>query len=141
MTGMRPLNVLFVCSRNAVRSPMAAALATHLCGDRIHAESAGVSPEIADSIATQVMAEMGIDISTHEPRALAGARASAFDLIVTLSGSARAEAAERAPDVAAEHWPTTDTTAFEGSREMRLAAYRELRDKLVARITERFGAA
>ena len=138
---VRPLNVLFVCSRNAVRSPMAAALTTYLCGGRIAAESAGTAPGLTDSIAAQVMDEMGIDIAAHEPRDVHDLAIQPFDVVVTLSSGGRAAAAELFADTATEHWPMPDTTAFEGSREMRLAAYRELRDKLVARITERFGAA
>jgi protein-tyrosine-phosphatase len=38
-----------------------------------------------------------------------------------------------------EYWPTADPTAVEGNREQRLAAYREVRDQLMARIRERFG--
>ena len=39
---MAPSNVLFACTLNAVRSPMAAALMRHLAGERIYVESAGV---------------------------------------------------------------------------------------------------
>jgi protein-tyrosine-phosphatase len=38
-----------------------------------------------------------------------------------------------------EYWPTSDPTAAEGTREQRLAAYREVRDQLTERIKKRFG--
>jgi hypothetical protein len=38
-----------------------------------------------------------------------------------------------------EYWPTADPSAIEGTREQRLAAYREVRDQLTGRIRERFG--
>ena len=46
--------------------------------------------------------------------------------------------ADRAADI--EYWPTADPTTVEGSREARLAAYREVRNTLARRIAERFGA-
>lgn len=134
------MRVLFVCTHNAVRSPMAAGLAAHMYDGHIEAQSAGTSPADVDSIATQVMSELGIDISSHEPRDVAGAAGEAFDLAISLSSGGRAAIAELMPDAPTEHWPMPDITAFEGSREMRLAAYRELRDKLLARLTERFGS-
>jgi hypothetical protein len=40
-----------------------------------------------------------------------------------------------------EFWNTFDPTYVEGSREIRLDAYRQVRDNLMARIKERFGTA
>jgi protein-tyrosine-phosphatase len=64
-----------------------------------------------------------------------------FDLIVTLAPEAHHKALELTRTVAAEveYWPTPDPTAVEGTREQRLAAYREVRDQLIDRIKERFG--
>jgi protein-tyrosine-phosphatase len=60
---------------------------------------------------------------------------------VTLSPEAHHKALELTRTIAAEveYWPTPDPTATEGTREQRLAAYREVRDQLTARIKERFG--
>ena len=46
-----PGAVLFACSRNAVRSPMAAAILRHLAGRRIYVESAGVRAGDTDPFA------------------------------------------------------------------------------------------
>ena len=64
-----------------------------------------------------------------------------FDLIVTLSPEAHHKALELTRTIAAdvEYWPTPDPTAVEGTREQRLAAYREVRDQLSERIKARFG--
>ncbi len=66
-----------------------------------------------------------------------------FDLIVTLSPPAHHKALELTRTIAAEveYWPTVDPTTAEGNREQKLAAYREVRDQLIERIRERFGAA
>jgi arsenate reductase (thioredoxin) len=74
-----PPSVLFLCVHNAGRSQMAAALLTHLAGDRIEVRSAGTEP--ADQInpaAITAMAEIGIDITAApqnpHPRRGAGQR-------------------------------------------------------------------
>jgi protein-tyrosine-phosphatase len=63
-----------------------------------------------------------------------------FDLIVTLAPEAHHIALEltRTLAVEVEYWPTVDPTATEGSREQKLAAYRDMRDRLKAHIRERF---
>ena len=67
---------------------------------------------------------------------------SSFDLIVTLSPEANHQALEVTRGTAAEveYWPVPDPSAVEGSREMRLDAYRRMRDQLLARLKVRFGA-
>ena len=138
-----PTSVLFLCSRNSVRSPMASALVRHMFGSRIYVASAGMNPGEPDSIAIAVMNETGVDISGRRPRGVDELEETTFDLVVALSSVARATAETLAERYGAEmeYWPTPDPTMFEGSREMRLAAYRELRDKLAARIRERFAPA
>jgi protein-tyrosine-phosphatase len=90
------------------------------------------------------MEELGIDISRHRPMTfeeLEDWEGLNFDLIVTLSPEAHHKALELTRTLAAdvEYWPTPDPTVVEGSREQRLAAYREVRDQLIERIKERFG--
>ncbi|OMC22748.1 ACR3 family arsenite efflux transporter [Mycobacterium colombiense] len=77
-------SVLFVCVHNAGRSQMAAALLSHLAGDRIEVLSAGTEP--ADQInpaAVAVMAEWGIDI-TGIPKGLAADAVRSSDVVITM---------------------------------------------------------
>jgi protein-tyrosine-phosphatase len=136
-----PRSVLFVCSLNAIRSPMAAALLKHLRGSRVHVRSAGIREGAAvDGFAVAVMGELGIDIKDHKPLALAELDDGNFDLIVTLSPEAHHQALEltRHQAVAVEYWPIADPTVVDGPREARLDAYREVRDGLLKRIRARF---
>ena len=135
-----PGAVLFACSMNAVRSPMAAAILRHLAGNRIYVESAGVRAGGADAFAVAAMEEIGIDISGHAPHTLRDLYDTSFDLIVTLSPEAHHQALEWTRHMAAEveYWPTFDATIVEGDREARLDAYRQVRDNLLKRIRERF---
>jgi protein-tyrosine-phosphatase len=135
-----PGAVLFACSRNAVRSPMAAAILKHLVGRRVYVDSAGVRAGEPDPFAQAVMAEIGLDLSGHVPKSLGELDDVSFDLIVSLSPEAHHQALALAEGYAveAEYWPTPDPTATEGSREQMLDAYRSLRDGLFRRIKARF---
>jgi protein-tyrosine-phosphatase len=131
---------------NAVRSPMAAAIAQQLFGATVHVGSAGVQKGELDSFAVTAMEEIGIDIARHKPvtfEELDDLEGLNFDLVVTLSPPAQHRAMEltRTNAATVEYWPTSDPTATEGSREQRLDAYRAVRDQLMARIRERFGSA
>ncbi|MHA1568586.1 MAG: arsenate-mycothiol transferase ArsC [Alphaproteobacteria bacterium] len=140
----QPGSVLIVCDTNTVRSPMAAALLRHLHGHRIFVESVGVRRrDEVNPFAVAVMDEIGLDIAGHRPRSFDDMEDTSFDLIVTLSPEAQHRAVELTRDAACEleYWPTLDPTAVIGSREVRLDAFRQVRDGLMARIRNRFGGA
>ena len=141
--GGLPGAVLFACTLNAVRSPMAAAILRHLGGRRIYVESAGVRAGEVDPFVAAVMDEIGIDMTRHEPRTLAELHDTTFDLIVTLSPEAHHQALEltRTMAVDVEYWPTFDASIMigQGNREQTLESYRAVRDRLFQRIKSRFG--
>ncbi len=130
--------VLFVCSMNSVRSPIAAALARRLFPGRLIVRSAGVRSGKADAFVEEVMEEIGIDMSVHTPHTMEELVANHFDLVVTLSGDAPEAVERRGLETGAvEHWPMPDPTETEGNREAVLSAYRTLRDTLQQRVRER----
>jgi protein-tyrosine-phosphatase len=135
-----PSAVLFACSMNAIRSPMAAALMRHLFPGRVYVQSAGVRAGEPDGFAIAVMEEIGIDISGHEPHTLADLNDTLSDLIITLAPEAHHQALEltRTMAVDVEYWPMLDPSHVGGSREQRLDAYRAVRDQLMAHIKRRF---
>jgi protein-tyrosine-phosphatase len=140
----KPQAVLFACGLNAVRSPMAAGLFRQMVGQGTYVASAGVRKGELDAFAVAALQELGIDIARHRPMTfeeLEDWEGLNFDLIVTLSPEAHHKALELTRTLAAEveYWPTVDPTAIEGSREQRLAAYREARDQMIERIRGRFG--
>jgi len=139
----RPHAVLFACGLNSVRSPMAVGLFRQIIGPASYVSSAGVRKDELDPFAVAALDEVGIDISRHRPMTfeeLEDWEGLNFDLIVTLSPEAHHKALELTRTIAAEveYWPTPDPTAVEGTREQRLAAYREVRDQLTERIKNRF---
>jgi protein-tyrosine-phosphatase len=129
---------------------MAEALLKRLAGDRIFVDSCGLkSPDLeigsdglveADPFVAQVMAEIGCDITRHHPKTFEELEDESFDVVISLTPEAQHRATElargRAADI--EYWPIFDPTLAEGSREVRLGAYREVRDALATRIARRF---
>ncbi|MCB1539037.1 MAG: low molecular weight phosphatase family protein [Rhodospirillales bacterium] len=130
-----PVSVLFLCDRNAVRSPMAAAL---LSG----AHSAGLDPApYVDPFACTVTLEIGVDITAHEPRAVDFAAIAPATQVIALSPAAFAAAHEwrLKTGFELETWDLPAIPDPEGPREHTLAGYRALRDALRAHIANRFG--
>jgi len=138
-----PQSVLFACGFNSVRSPMAASLLQHMFPQALYVRSAGAKKGELDPFAVSVMAELGQDISTHKPMTfeeLDDWEGLNFDLIITLSPEAHHKALDLTRTLAAdvEYWPTHDPSSTEGSRDQKLAAYREVCDALLLRIRRRF---
>ncbi|MCC9620181.1 low molecular weight phosphatase family protein [Thalassospira sp. MA62] len=135
-----PGSVLFACSYNAVRSVMAAAMMRHFHGTRIYVESCGVRAGDVDGFAIAVMAEIGLDISSYQSKTFDHLEDGFFDLIITMSPEAQHRAVEMTRTMACdvEYWNTFDATMIEGSRDVRLDAYRKVRDQIKQRILTRF---
>ena len=136
----RPGAVLFACFKNAVRSPMAEAILKYLHGTTIYVDSCGVREGDLDPMAVEVLQEIDISLARHRPKTFDDMEDHFFDLIISLSPEAHHRAAEMTWTMACdiEYWPTLDATIIEGSREMRLAAYRQVRDDLTRRIKAKF---
>lgn len=137
-----PGSILFACDRNAIRSPMAAAIMRHLYGHRVYVASAGVQIDGAgvDPFAVAVMAEIGLDIAGHVPQSFDELVDGSIDLIVSLSPQAHHWALDltHALPCDVEYWSSSDPTLVDDRRDAILAAYRQLRDGLTARIRMRF---
>ena len=77
--------VLFVCTHNAGRSQMAAAMLDHEAAGQVRVTSAGSQP--ADQLnpaVVQAMAEIGLDISREFPKRLTTDQVQAADIVITM---------------------------------------------------------
>ena len=119
---------------------MAESILKHLLGHRIYVDSAGTRAKEIDGFVVEVMDEIGIDISRHNAKTFDDLEDSSFDLIISLSPQAQHKAVEMTRIMACdvEFWNTFDPTIVEGSRDVRLDAYRQVRDQLMRRIKDRF---
>ncbi len=116
-------------------------------GQATYIQSAGVRNDLEiDGFAIAVCEEMGIELSRHRSRSFEemqqwGDDLSGFDLIVALSPASQRQALEftRYFHLEVEYWPILDPTGIGETRESKLAAYRQARDQISARMLERFG--
>jgi arsenate reductase (thioredoxin) len=78
-------HVLFVCTHNAGRSQMAAALLDHKAAGRVRVTSAGSQPASQlDPAVVEAMAEIGLDISREFPKPLSADKVQAADVVITM---------------------------------------------------------
>lgn len=77
--------VLFMCTHNAGRSQMAAALLAREGGDAVRVTSAGSEPasQVNPAVAA-AMAEIGVDISREIPKPLSAGQAEAADIVISM---------------------------------------------------------
>jgi protein-tyrosine-phosphatase len=136
-----PSAVLFICTQNAIRSPMAAAITHHLLGHKVYVASAGIEAGDPDPFVGMVMDEIGLDLTRHRPHAIDDLADAGFDLAITLSPQAKHHADDMTKTMAitVENWPVADPSLTQGSREQILEAYRQVRDDIMAHVKQRFG--
>ena len=109
------------------------------CGARSMPEEEKEGFEV-DPFVYAVLLEVGWDVAHHKSKTFDQLQDESFDLIISLTPEAQHSAVEltRGQATEIEYWPTADPTLVDGSRDHRLAAYREVRDALEARIAQRF---
>ncbi|MCW2662590.1 MAG: ArsR family transcriptional regulator [Mycobacterium sp.] len=125
-------SVLFLCSGNSARSPMAEALLREKTRGRIRAASAGShpKPQIHPN-AVRIMRDLyGIDLGGSRPRPLAAVARRRFDCVITLCDKVREYARDHGV-ATAMHWSLPDPSVAAGR-----ASYPEFR-RVAAELNER----
>jgi len=98
-------------------------------GDRYEAYSAGLEPTSVNPYAVKVMAEIGIDLSTHRSKSIEEFRGKSFDYVVTVCNHAK-EACTFFPGEKILHKSFRDPSSFKGSEEEILENVRRVRDEI-----------
>jgi ArsR family transcriptional regulator, arsenate/arsenite/antimonite-responsive transcriptional repressor / arsenate reductase (thioredoxin) len=131
----RPRRVLFVCTGNSGRSPMAAALLRHSAGRWAHAASAGTRPRSLHPAAAAVLHDRyRIDISGHRPTHVAAIASEPFDYVISLCDKAREACPEFAGSPRRVHWSLPDPGAGADSPSVAYARFDRLATELTTRI-------
>jgi arsenate reductase (thioredoxin) len=124
---------------------MAEGLLRHMAGDRFESLSAGLDPgSEVHPFAIKVMAEIGIDISAQQPKAVgAYLGKTMIHYLIVVCNRAQSTCPRVWPGLPNEkryYWPIIDPAAISGTSEEQLAGFREvrdeLRDKLFSWVTE-----
>lgn len=82
------IKLLFLCTGNSCRSQMAEGWTRHLKSDEIEVWSAGIETHGLNPNAVKVMAEAGVDISSHQSQLLDEFKGIEFDYVITVCGHA-----------------------------------------------------
>ncbi len=128
------MKILFLCVANSARSQMAEGLARAKFGEAVEVHSAGSVPTRVNPNAITVMAEAGIDISSHTSKSVDDVNAGAMDLIITLCAD---EVCPVVPGrVERLHWPLPDPAS--APPDQALAKFREVRDEIGRRLEALF---
>lgn len=126
--------ILFLCTGNAARSQIAEALARLDHGDVLDPVSAGSRPAFGvHSLAVDVIAELGADISGARSKSAGDFRDTKFDVVVTVCDSAAQDCPTWPNTKRIEHWSIEDPS-FEPDPGVRYRRFVETRDDLRKRI-------
>ena len=107
-----PVAVLFVCTGNSIRSPIAEALLRHHGGDRVSVTSAGTHPRahLHPNAVRLLDKQFGIDVAGQRPQDIARLTGRRFDRVVTLCDKARERCPEFAHQPRRVHWSVPEPT-------------------------------
>ena len=131
--------VLILCTGNSARSQMAEGILREMNGDNYDVESAGIDPSHVRPEAIQVMKEIGIDISGHRSKSVDEFSGRHFDYVITVCDNAN-ESCPVFPGVMERiHWSFADPAAVTGDDDVRLDAFRKIRDEIRNRFRAKFG--
>ncbi|MFC9543042.1 low molecular weight phosphatase family protein [Streptomyces sp. NPDC056956] len=120
--------VLFVCSHNAGRSQLAAALLEHRAAGRVTVSSAGTHPAgEVDPYIAQVLTEAGADPVDAYPKPLTDEVVQAADIVITMGCG---DACPIVPGRRYLDWPVADPDGAP------LEVVRQIRDDINTRITD-----
>ncbi len=129
------LRILFLCTGNSCRSQMAEGWARRLKAGQIEPYSAGIEAHGLNADAVRVMAEAGVDISTHHSKRLEALRGVEFDYVVTVCGHAHESCPVFRGKARIIHAGFDDPprlAAGAATEEARLAPYRRVREEIRA---------
>jgi arsenate reductase len=121
---MEPIRVLFVCTHNSARSQIAEALLGRYGGADFEVHSAGTEATRVHPLATQVLAEQGIDWSGARSKVIDEFLDRTFDYVITVCDRARETCPVFPGSTNTLHWGLDDPSAVEGTDAERLAAFR-----------------
>ena len=127
--------VLFLCTGNSCRSQMGEGFLRALGGERFEVRSAGT--EIAERVhplAVKAMAEVGVDISAHQPKDIGVFDGEQFDLLITVCDGAKQACPMFLDATRKVHWSLEDPAKAAGTEAERMVVFRAIRDEIRRRV-------
>lgn len=128
--------VLFLCTGNSARSQLGEALLRHRAGDEFEVHSAGLEPKGVNPYTVRVLEEKGLDTSGLWSKDVMEFLGKVnFSYLITVCGHAEENCPTAFLGVSHHlHWPFEDPAKFEGDDAATLAQFRQVRDRIDAKI-------
>ncbi len=135
-----PSSILFACTHNMIRSPMAAAMMKDMFHEQITVDSCGINAGSSDGFTIAVMQEVGLDLADHTPKNFDRLEDSNVDMVICFSKDSfeRAKHTNATKSCLVELWPIYDPALVAENRNERVRAYRYVRDTIRQMLVERF---
>ena len=130
------MKILFMCVANAARSQMAEGLARDILGPSAEVHSAGSKPKSVHPLAKKVLAEIGIDISSHFSKSISQLPedlSKDLNYLITLCADevcpvTNFKTAQKL------HWPMPDPANQSASEQDQIVTFRRTRDEIAKHI-------
>jgi arsenate reductase len=128
-----PPLILVLCTGNSCRSHLAEGLLRRALGPAYTVASAGSKPAgYVHPLAIRVMAEIGIDLSTHTSKHMDEFLSQQVETVITVCGNADQACPLFPGQLNRHHFPFLDPAHATGTEEEQLAVFREVRDGIAA---------
>ncbi len=130
----KKMKVLFLSTGNSTRGQMAEGFARQFAGDGLVAANAGIESPDSNPLVTEVMKEVGVDISSQRPKNVKQSLQEHFGYVVALYDAAR----ERSPvfpfTLHLLRWCVKDPSAEDGPLERKKEEFRHVRDEIKVKV-------
>ena len=128
--------VLFVCTGNSSRSPIAEALLRHHTAGRVTVTSAGSAPKprLHPNTITVLRKEFGIDLSGKRTRHLDALVGRRFDRVITMCDRAREVCPDFGDESARTHWSIADPATAGDTDRASYPAFERITEEINTRI-------
>lgn len=128
-------SVLFLCTGNSARSPMAEALLRHRSHGRIRVASAGSHPKprLHPNAVRVIREDYGLDLRRWHPKALTAVAERSFDYVITLCDKVREYPREHGSALAI-HWSLPEPGAAAATDRASYPEFRRVATELNTRI-------
>ena len=131
-----PPTIMVLCTGNSCRSHMGEGFLRAACNGSATIVSAGSKPVgYVHPLAIQVMAEAGIDVSTHTSKSMNDFLEGQVDVVISVCGNADQVCPTFPGQTARYHWPFDDPAHATGTEEEILAEFRRVRDEIKVKFT------
>lgn len=123
--------ILILCTGNSCRSHLAEGILRTAAGDLFEVFSAGSDPKgFVHPLAIEVLAEIGIDASTHHSKHLDQYLDSGIDTVITVCGNADQACPTFPGKINRYHWGFEDPPLAVRAEESEIEAFRRIRDQI-----------